>query len=130
MQCIPGGITSILQPCDLILNSVLKGKMKKWHGSWRVKELKKHGPKGHVNLKMPREDLVKASIEAIKQMNLSQLRSPIIRVTFQKCGLHPHAHDDNMVDKHLKSFMGHNLYRSLYESQQAIELGQWCAVLL
>mmetsp|Transcript_3295 Transcript_3295/g.5267 ORF Transcript_3295/g.5267 Transcript_3295/m.5267 type:complete len:146 (-) Transcript_3295:192-629(-) len=54
---IPGGSTSITQPCDLVANAPLKKKMKCWHSRWKNQKLVDlQSSKGHVNSSCPEQN--------------------------------------------------------------------------
>ena len=89
VMMIPGGLTSILQPCDLVVNRELKRRIKSWYGEWRLAELEKLGAlgdSGHVKLKMPRGDIMTAMVEIIAQLNQNSVEMNAIAECFEKCG--------------------------------------------
>ena len=54
---IPGGLTSVLQVCDLIINKVFKQFARNGYYSWRtrfIKEKKLEGVSGKLKVKIPR----------------------------------------------------------------------------
>mmetsp|Transcript_3296 Transcript_3296/g.5269 ORF Transcript_3296/g.5269 Transcript_3296/m.5269 type:complete len:183 (-) Transcript_3296:82-630(-) len=120
---IPGGSTSITQPCDLVANAPLKKKMKCWHSRWKNQKLVDlQSSKGHVKLKLPRTELVRGSEEAIRDFNKAQMGKPTVRDCFNKCGLNPFNCDEELHDNHTKSFMQNRIHRSLLENQMAVDL--------
>ena len=49
VECIPGGLTSIIQVGDLIANAQLNADLKLWVAEWRCAQLRAMGwPAGHV----------------------------------------------------------------------------------
>ena len=48
---IPGGLTSILQPCDLVINADFKRALKQWYSKWRRDFLRDKPTIGHINSK-------------------------------------------------------------------------------
>ena len=86
---IPGGLTSIMQPCDLVVNKELKALAKRWYSAWRLAELERmdaEGARGHVKLKMPRADIMKAMVDIVAKINLDAKQMKSVVDCFVKCG--------------------------------------------
>jgi hypothetical protein len=89
IMMVPGGLTSIMQPCDLVVNKELKALVKRWYSSWRLAELGRmdaEGARGHVKLKMPRADIMKAMVDIVAKINLDAKQMKSVVDCFAKCG--------------------------------------------
>jgi len=83
---IPGGLTSILQPCDLVINADFKRMLKVWYSGWRRDFLRDKPTTGHIKIKMDRHDLIMEGEKILDEIDRSQLRKPVIADCFRKCG--------------------------------------------
>ena len=89
VMMIPGGLTSIMQPCDLVVNKELKALVKRWYSEWRLTELARldaEGHVGHVKLKMPRIDMMDAMVGIVGKINQDGKQMKSIVDCFLKCG--------------------------------------------
>mmetsp|Transcript_17294 Transcript_17294/g.42366 ORF Transcript_17294/g.42366 Transcript_17294/m.42366 type:complete len:712 (+) Transcript_17294:91-2226(+) len=120
---IPGGLTSILQPCDLVVNSALKKRVKKKYAIWKHTQLARdRTEKGHKTLKLSRKKLVQISLDVIRELNLEQRNHPTIRNCFRDCGLDPFSYDEDKHLKHLKKFKANSIKKTLFENQMQMDL--------
>ena len=118
---IEGGLTSILQPCDVIINKPFKQMVKKEYiNLLRAREGYMPGDK----VKISRDDLINVAEQAVKNINLSQLKNRTIAKAFDICGINPWADDLSAFDNHIKSLKECKVYETLMDSQLALDLGQ------
>ena len=120
---IPGGLTSLLQVCDLVCNKDLKAAIKHWYRQWKVKALKaKESTKGHVKLAMPRDDFIPALEQIFNEFNVKQRTNPTIKNCFAKVGMDIFNPDMDLFKAWMKNCSMHALYRSLIEAQVGVEV--------
>eukprot|EP01045_Picozoa_sp_COSAG04_P000551 COSAG04_NODE_13_length_42806_cov_92.030323_24_plen_337_part_00 len=120
---IPGGLTSVMQPCDIVVNAELKLRTKQWYGEWKENKLAELGSEqGHVKIKMDRMELVLAMEKVRADLNEKERASPTIRPCFKKVGLD--IWDDgteSAMGEWIKSLSTNALYKSLLQSQTALD---------
>lgn len=128
---IPGGLTSVLQVCDLACNAQLKTLFKAHYLQWRagqlrrlqaeyeerVAELSETGV-GRIpkpTLKRDRSAIIHMVEAAFRQFNDEQSAKVVeertIRKTFQRAGQDPFAEDLSCFDKHIADLMDNPTYR-------------------
>ena len=135
VELIPGGMTSILQVCDLTCNAVLKRKLKSKYYAWRVKEVRRlkelHKDKVHFKLKIPRGDLTKIIEEVFKEYNQDELTQNTastsghyksIERTFNKVGQNPWNDDLSKFNAFLADLSKDSMYKALLANQTAADL--------
>ena len=122
---IPGGLTSVMQVCDLIINKALKQIFRDLYYIWRaghVKEQRNAGVIGRLKLKIPRDVLIDIIEKTIKKMNQQQRIKPTIREMFQKAGQDPFVDCSEKFCTHLDSLSQDSMYKSIIRNQTAVEL--------
>ena len=122
---IPGGLTSVLQVCDLIINKVFKQFARNGYYSWRtrfIKEKRLEGVSGKLKVKIPRDVLINIIEESIKKMNRLQQEKPTIRSMFQKAGQDPVVNCEEQFKMHLDSLQKDSMYKTIINNQQAVHL--------
>jgi len=89
---IDGGLTSVLQVCDLAANKEIKALIKKGYLKYRIWFLKKERaktpdqPNRRITMKMPIEEMMKIIEDSIYQFNNRQIETESIRKTFVSAG--------------------------------------------
>ena len=85
VMLIPGGMTSIMQVCDVVTNPQLKSLIRKWYMQWRKKEVAMmKSANRQVKLKLHRDDFIRGTcIEQIFQnsINLRNLIAALRKVS-------------------------------------------------
>ena len=122
---IPGGLTSVLQVCDLIINKKLKQNIRELYYRWRaphVRSLRESGVKGRVDIKIPRDTLIDICEKSVKKLNLQERLKPTIRKMFRKAGQDPFFDCSELFKQHLDSLSKDAMYKSIIHSQTAEEL--------
>ena len=122
---IPGGLTSVLQVCDLIINKVFKQFARNGYYSWRtrfIKEKRLEGVSGKLKVKIPRDVLINIIEESIKKMNRLQQQKPTIRSMFQKAEQDPVVNCEEQFKMHLDSLQKNSMYKTIINNQQAVHL--------
>ena len=59
---IPGGLTSVMQLCDLIVNKLFKQYLREFYYKWRtayIRRMKAKGVTGKLNIKLPRDEMIR-----------------------------------------------------------------------
>eukprot|EP01047_Picozoa_sp_COSAG01_P084780 COSAG01_NODE_18340_length_1083_cov_2.013211_2_plen_241_part_01 len=83
---IPGGLTSLMQVGDLVCNAELKLDIKDWYANWKMEAQERlEGDlkiKGHVKLKVTREEIIEVGEAAFARFNLKQIKNPTVRNCF------------------------------------------------
>ena len=89
VMLIPGGMTSIVQVCDVAANAQLKKLIRKWYMKWRtgeIKRLREAGRVGHFKLKLPRDEFIRGTEKIIKDFNELEKESRSIEKCFTRLG--------------------------------------------
>ena len=125
---IPGGLTSILQVCDLVCNKDIKAAIKNWYMQWKVRELRKLGAgTGHRTLSMPRDTFIRALEGIFDLYNDGQRHTGTIKRGFLKVGMDIFNSDLSKFDNWMDTLATHSVYASLLldheESAQGVEVG-------
>jgi hypothetical protein len=117
---IPGGLTSLLQVCDLVCNKDLKAMIKSWYQGWKIKALKQL-PRGQVKLPMPRDEFVVALEDIFRKYNAKERSKPTIKPCFKKVGMDIFNDDMEPFKAWLKNLASHHVYKTLadYHLEQA-----------
>ena len=116
---IPGGITSVIQVCDLVANKDLKQFIKQGSYKWRTEFIQvtcenlnlPQGQNDRITLKMPLVDMAEIVEGAIKKFNTEQQGSRTIEAAFQKSGQDPWFNCDDVFKSHLDSLESNSLYK-------------------
>ena len=121
---IPGGLTSVMQVCDLVINKPLKGHIRTMYYQWRsveTKRLRLTGTTGKINLKIPRDTLIDICERAVKKMNQQQHEKPTIRTNFRKAGQDPFVDCTAAFKAHLDSLSKDVMYKRILDQQTHFE---------
>lgn len=122
IEMIPGGLTSVLQICDLIINKVFKQNVRDLYYTWRAQHVRSqraiHG-NGRLKIKIPRDTLIVIVEQSIRKMNQQQREKPTIRTMFRKAGQDPHFSCIDMFKQHLDSLSKDSMYRTIINRQTA-----------
>jgi len=132
VKLIPGGLTSVMQVCDLSCNAPLKRRFKSHYTQWRAEQLRTQrqafseaadeaedagvaAPMGFKPVvKRDRAAVVNMVQKAFKGYNDEQLQEPVaaraIRRTFVKAGQDPYAADTAAFTKYLNELEDHPVY--------------------
>ena len=113
-QCL----TSIYQPCDVVINSKLKKCIRTIYSSRMCTNHRKAGEK----VKISREELVEFVEDAYSQINQQQKTNSYIKKSFELCGLNPYAPDDIVFERHLASLSENSVYAALTAVHTALTL--------
>ncbi len=121
-ELIPGGLTSVLQVCDLIVNKDLKNYIRDGYYRWRtqfVKDKRREGVSGKLKVKIPRDILIDIIEKAVKKMNRQQQQNPTIRKMFKKAGQDPFMQSIHEFKQHLDSLSKDSMYKTIINNQQS-----------
>ena len=122
---IPGGLTSVMQLCDLIVNKLFKQYLRDFYYKWRtayIRRMRATGVTGKLNIKLPRDEMIRFIEASIRKLNRQQLAKPTIRKTFQKIGQDPWVDCAEAFKAHLDSISEGSMYRTILNSQQPVDL--------
>jgi hypothetical protein len=129
---IRGGLTSVIQVCDLVANKDLKQLIKTQYYLWRTDFIKgererliaegKDPLNTRIKIKVPLEDTVKMVEAAFKEFNVKQREKETIKNTFRKVNMDPWRDSEKDFLAHLDSLAEDSMYKTLYESNTAEEL--------
>lgn len=119
---IPGGMTSILQVCDLTLNAPIKAQIKRRYQIWRLEEIRRQrqaGKTGHLTLKVSRPLLIGWVEDVVRQYNRKDRVLKSIERSFEDAGQNVFAHDEVKFVRHLDSLQENTVYDALYKAAVA-----------
>lgn len=123
---IPAGLTSILQVCDLVMNSPLKCYLKKCFYAWKQEEvarLKAVGQVGYIEIRVNRDRLTSWCYDFMTEFNRTEgVTADILLPCFTKVGQNAFAHDANKFKDWLDSLNKNALYKSLLCPHTAADL--------
>ena len=111
---IPGGLTSVIQVCDLIINKTFKQILRYKYYAWRrvyIRQKRAEGVQGKLNIKLPRDEMIGFIETTIKELNRRQLEKPTIRTMFRKVGQDPSI-DCTQVNPNPNPDINHSLTHS------------------
>jgi hypothetical protein len=111
-------LTSIYQPCDVVINSKLKKAIRAIYSTHMCRNHRVAGEK----VKISREHLVEFVEEAYLQINQQQKTDSYIKQSFELCGLNPYATDDIVFERHLASLSENSVYAALTAVHTALTL--------
>ena len=108
VEFIDGGLTSILQVCDLTGNKQLKAMIKELYIDWRTAYIKAEREKlgnknARISLKMPITKMTEIVEAATKKFNDGQKESKSIAKTFISAGQDPFSDCEAEFKAHLDS---------------------------
>ena len=111
-------LTSIYQPCDVVINSKLKKTIRSKYSSHMCRKNRVAGEK----VKITREELVQFVEEAYEEINQQQKMDNCIKRSFELCGLNPYALDDSVFERHLASLSENSVYAALTAAHTALTM--------
>ncbi len=114
---IPGGLTSILQICDLYVNKPLKQSFKRMYCSWKMQN--DPGPGGKY--KVPRDNVIQWIEDSVRSFNQNQEDNKGIAHAFKKYGQDFRCEESLDFVQHLSTFSENCIYSSLLENQTAVD---------
>jgi hypothetical protein len=119
MGFIPGGLTSIMQVCDLVVNKPLKQRFKQLYTAYKLR----NDPGAGKKVKVKRDDVLLWLEQAIGDFNEKNLEGRLLEKSFKKYG------QDFRVDgfseefkAHLHSLSENTIYEALLNNQVALDL--------
>ena len=124
-ELIPGGLTSVLQVCDLIINKSFKQFIQNLYYQWRreyIRAKKAAGVSGKLNIKLPRDQMIGFIEQSVKKINRNQMMKPTIRTTFQRVGQDPNVDCTDLFKAHLDSIAEGSMYRTILNAQTPLNL--------
>ena len=117
---IEGGLTSIIQECDLFANKPFKGYVRSEYTKWKTTQDVPRGGKYNV----PRELLVEWAENSVKNLNQKHRTDGAISKMFAVCGMDPYrSNTDEIFKAHLDSLCSNSIYIKTAELQKALTLG-------
>ena len=122
---IDGGLTSVLQVCDLCVNKEIKRRIKAKYYDWRthhVRMRKANGETGTIKLKIHPSTMADITEYVVQDFNTNEKSTQSIRRTFLKAGQNQWMHDENLFESHLSSLKKDALYKDIIENQTAVEI--------
>ena len=129
---ISGGITSVIQVCDLVANKILKQLIRDSYYLWRTAHIRdvkseilaKGGSPNNerIKVKMPINDMIGMVESAVKSFNMKQLVTESVRRTFRKVDQDPWRDCRGEFIAHLDHLEEHSLYKTLVENQNGVNL--------
>ena len=110
----------------VVCNADLKIAIKNWYRRWKMSELReRESETGHIKLKMPRDDLIKAMEDIIFAYNTKQQQNPTIRRCFDKTGFNlGKGFNDDLKEytEWVDSLSSEAIYKSLIDANAAADL--------
>ena len=115
---IPGGCTSLLQICDLVLNKPPKQSFKEKYVSWKIRS--DPGPGGKY--KVDRKDIIGWLEHSTEDLSDKLMPTKVIEKAFKKYGQDFRTTDASELDAWLVKNEENGIYKSLLDNQSAFEL--------
>lgn len=126
LRYISGGLTPVLQVCDLTVNKDIKNLIKQGYYRWRSKFIsaaRERGATGSVTLKMPITEMADIVEAAVKGFNQDERQRRSIEKTFRKAGQDPWCHDEDLFKSHLDDLTQSSLFKANIEYRKGESLG-------
>ena len=117
---IEGGLTSVYQPGDVVINKPLKQALRSKYHFFISENLKDYKPGDRVEVS--REMLVQFIEETFNDINLKEKSSRSIMKSFDLCGLNPFAETLQPFIDHLNSLSENKIYKSLMDNNNSIDI--------
>ena len=122
---ITGGLTSVIQVCDLVANKDIKQFIRNRYYMWRTefiraersKLIQAGTPDERIKLKIPRDVMINVVEEAFKEFNRRELERESIRKTFRKVSQDPWRDSSAEFKAHLDSLAEEAMYKALFDNQ-------------
>ena len=107
-------LTSIYQPCDMMINKPLKGKVR----SRYYKHIRGLSSEPGEKLVISREVLMKFIVSSFNEINDEQMHDRSIAESFNKCGVNPYSRDNDLESfkRHLDSLNKVKGYKLLIQT--------------
>ena len=125
-ELIPGGLTSVVQGCDLIMNSPYKQHLKREYGEFKefeVRKLRAEGKMGKIKVKTSREQLVVWSENFVAKFNSVEDDQKTISQVFTKTGVNPWSEDSAAcLESWLTSLEENAMYKSMLDAAEALNI--------
>ena len=144
VMCIPGGLTSIMQVCDLTANAQLKAEFKVLYARWRAGSLRKQQEEYDEKLaeardasaaaavappkpalKMDRGAIITMVEQTIANFNKKEdrklLEERCIHKTFTRAGQNPWCENTDAFKQHLDDLQNNPVYGVLLTPGQALD---------
>ena len=115
---INGGLTSVLQVCDLVANKEFKAEIKRLYMRFRAEYLKAERaktpdePMRRIKIKIQVVKMTEIVEQSVKTFNDKQCGNPSIRNTFKKAGQHPWEDCEEDFKAHLDALEKLPLYKN------------------
>ena len=124
---IPGGLTSVLQLGDLVVNGPCKKFLRKGYQRWQFSEIRRRratGEKGRLVIKVTRELLMTWNENFVDDFNFRERSgmTNIIEPCLTKVGQNPFTEDTDPFLAWLETLNKNALYKSLLEAHTAENL--------
>eukprot|EP00968_Pinguiococcus_pyrenoidosus_P019321 scaffold2088_cov452-Pinguiococcus_pyrenoidosus.AAC.1 len=120
---IPGGVTSLCQPCDLVLNAQIKQELKRQYFGWRLEELRRRreaNPIGYERrIDVPRDDFIRMVEGAMSAVSRELRGGTVVQDCFKRVGFNPFVDCTDAFEEYVRSLKSKNLYKSLHDRHQA-----------
>ena len=116
VEFIDGGLTSVIQVCDLDANKPLKVNIKRGYLKYRAEFIKaeraKHPnePNKRIQMKVPIEKMMELVEASVKEFNVGQRKTRSIEKTFISAGQHPWMDCEEQFEAHLDGLSKLPLY--------------------
>ena len=121
---INGGLTSVLQVCDLVANKEFKAQIKREYMRFRAEYLKAERaktpeePMRRIKVKIQVDKMTELVEKSVKIFNDGQRGNPSIAKTFKSAGQHPWEACEEEFKAHLDSLEKLPLYKSASREEQ------------
>ena len=125
VTAIPGGLTSILQVGDLVLNGPCKKFLRKKYLSWQFSEIERRrnsGQGGRLTVKINRELLMSWCEMFVEDFNIKENSANILLPCLTKVGQNCFDMNMSAFNSWLESLNQNALYKSLLEAHTAFNL--------
>ncbi|MGH7955200.1 MAG: hypothetical protein ACREOZ_04490 [Gloeomargaritales cyanobacterium] len=123
IEYIDGCLTSVYQPCDIVVNRSLKTEVRLQY----AQQMRNFPSKPGDKMVVTREDLVGFIENATNKINNDQIRGRTIASAFNTCGVNPYATEEQLkiFENHLtKLSRDGELYKSLLKQNEHILFGK------
>eukprot|EP00956_Cyclotella_meneghiniana_P024783 scaffold50391_cov37-Cyclotella_meneghiniana.AAC.1 len=131
---IYGGLTSIIQVCDLIANKDLKQAIRKGYYKWRTNfiankkaEIEREGGSpnnARIKFKMPIDEMTVIVEDGVKEFNIQQHSVDSVRKMFRKVDQDPWNDCKAEFEAHLNSLTENSMYKTLDNNNRAADLDE------
>ena len=115
-QALGGGLTSVLQVCDLVANKDIKAIIKRLYLQYRAGFIRAEKakytdkPDKHIKMKLPIVEMMDIIEKAVVEFNTKQRETQSIKKTFLSAGQHPWQDCEKEFEEHLQKLSKLPLY--------------------